>query len=41
LDGKSEVLQAGNEAADLLALAASIEVTRAEVLVEGSIFNIS
>src|SRR6516225_9861152 len=36
LDGKSQVLQAGNEAVDLLALAASIEVMRAEVVIEGS-----
>ena len=36
LDGKSEVLQAGNEAMDLLALAAFVEVMRAEVVIEGS-----
>ena len=41
LDGKSEVWQAGNEAMDLLGLAAFVEVMRAEVVIEAPVFNIS
>ena len=36
LDGKSEILQAGNEAMDLLSLTPFVEVMGAEVLIEGS-----
>ena len=36
LDGIAEVLQTGNEAVDLLALAALIEVIAAEVFIEGA-----
>ena len=41
MNGVAEVLQAGNEAVDLLALAPFVKVIAAKVLIKGAVFNIS